>query len=252
MNTHARHTAILAHARKTGKAPATPLAASLGVAVQTIRRDLRELCKSGLLERVHGGAVLPSGVRNIGYDDRRSLNRDAKQRIARKAASLIPDRATLFLNIGTTTEAVARALSDHRELLVVTNNMNVANILANHQSCEVVVAGGHLRRTDGGLVGDLAALAIARFKVDYAIIGASAIDPDGDLLDFDPEEVRVSRQIIDAARASMVVADASKLTRKAPVRIASLSEITHLVTDGVPMERMVNRLSDWRTNLHVA
>jgi len=223
MNTQARHTAILNHARTSGKAPATALAQTLGVAVQTIRRDLRALCDAGLLERVHGAA-----------------------------ARLIPDHATLFLNIGTTTEAVARALSNHKNLMVVTNNLNVANILANHQSCDVVVAGGNLRRADGGLVGDLAALAIARFKVDYAIIGASAIDPDGDLLDFDPEEVRVSRQIIDAARACMVVADASKLSRKAPVRIASLSEVTHFVTDRVPSERMAHMLSDWDTKLHVS
>jgi len=120
MNTQSRQAAILEHARSTGKARATPLATTLGVAVQTIRRDLRDLCDAGLLERVHGGAVLPSGVRNVGYEDRRSLNRDAKQRIARKAASLIPDHATLFLNIGTTTEAVARALRHHKDLMVVT------------------------------------------------------------------------------------------------------------------------------------
>jgi len=252
MKSTARHAAILDQARRAGKVQANPLAQTLGVAVQTIRRDLRGLCNAGLLERVHGGAVLPLGVRNVGYDDRRGLNRDAKQRIAQRAAQLIPDHATLFLNIGTTTEAVARALRHHRDLMVVTNNLNVANILAAHDSCDVVVAGGRLRRADGGLVGDLAALAIARFKVDFAIIGASAVDPEGDLLDFDPEEVRVSRQIIDAARARMVVADASKLTRKAPVRIASLSEVEHFVTDRIPSERIVNALSDWGTALHVA
>lgn len=251
MTSTPRQTIILKTARRNGKVDAASLAQKLDVAVQTIRRDLRIMCDAGLLERVHGGAVLPLGVRNVGYEDRRSLNRDAKQRIAQRAAMLIPDHATLFLNIGTTTEAVARALRDHRELMVVTNNLNVANILADHSRCEVVVAGGRLRRADGGLVGDLAALAIARFKVDYAIIGASAIDPDGDLLDFDPEEVRVSRQIIDAARARMVVADASKLTRKAPVRIASLAEVDHFVTDRIPPERLVNSLADWDTKLHV-
>ena len=84
----------------------------------------------------------------------------------------------------------------------------------------------------GAWLAILAALAIARFKVDIAVIGASAIDPNGDLLDFDPEEVRVSRQILDAARSSILVADKSKFTRKAPVRIGSLSEVDHFVTDG--------------------
>lgn len=251
MQTDARHAAILHQARISGKVEATYLAQHLSVAVQTIRRDLREICAAGLLERVHGGAVLPSGVRNIAYDDRRALSRDAKLRIAIQAAKLIPDNASLFLNIGTTTEAVAHALHAHRDLMVVTNNLNVANILARNPSCEVVVAGGTLRRKDGGLVGDLAALAIAQFKVDIAVIGASAVDPNGDLLDFDPQEVRVSRQILDAARASILVVDKSKFTRKAPVRIGSVAEVDDIVTDGVPSERFVTACVDWKTRLHL-
>ena len=245
-----RHDLILGIARQRGKVNATALSDELGVAVQTIRRNLRQLCDAGLLERVHGGAILPSGVRNIGYGDRRALGRDAKQRIAARAARLIPDNASLFLNIGTTTEAVANALLSHQNLMVITNNLNVANILARNPSCEVIVAGGTLRRADGGLVGDLAALAIQRFKVDIAVIGASAIDLNGDLLDFDPEEVRVSRQILYAARSSILVADKSKFTRKAPVRIGSVSEVGGFVTDGIPSEQLINACRDWNTALH--
>ena len=250
MDTAARHALIRARAQTTGKVLANPLAEELGVAVQTIRRDLRQLCAAGLLERIHGGAVLPSGVSNIGYGDRRALNRDIKIRIARAAARLIPDHASLFLNIGTTTEAVAHALHAHRNLMVVTNNLNVANILADNPGCDVVVAGGSLRRSDGGLVGDLAALAIDRFKVDFAVIGTSAIDLSGDLLDFDPEEVRVSQQIIAAARATILVADSTKFTRKAPVKIASLAQVDHFVTDRVPSEALINKCADWGTRLH--
>lgn len=240
---------IRQRAQMEGKVIATTLADEMGVAVQTIRRDLRQLCAAGLLERVHGGAVLPSGVRNIGYGDRRALNREVKLRIARRAAPLIPDHSSLFLNIGTTTEAVAHALHAHRDLMVVTNNLNVANILAGNPSCNVVVAGGSLRRSDGGLVGDLAALAIDRFKVDFAVIGASAIDLGGDLLDFDPEEVRVSQQVIAAARATILVADSSKFTRKAPVKIASLAQVNHFVIDRVPSEALINRCADWGTRI---
>ena len=249
MKTDDRHRHIRACAQADGKVLATDLAAKLGVAVQTIRRDLRQLCAAGALERVHGGAVLPSGVSNIGYGDRRASNREAKIRIARRAAQLIPDNASLFLNIGTTTEAVAHALHNHRNLMVVTNNLNVANILANNPTCDVVVAGGRLRRADGGLVGDLAALAIDRFKVDFAVIGTSAIDLSGDLLDFDPEEVRVSQQVIKAARATILVADGTKFTRKAPVKIASLAQVDHFVTDRVPSERLIADCGDWGTRI---
>ncbi|WP_333714440.1 DeoR/GlpR family DNA-binding transcription regulator [Yoonia sp.] len=249
METSARHRYLIETANRDGKVLATAGADVLGVAVQTIRRDIRQLCAAGLLERIHGGAVPPSGVSNIGYGDRRALNREVKQRIARSTAALIPDNASLFLNIGTTTEAVAQALHAHRNLMVVTNNLNVANILAGNPTCDVVVAGGSLRRTDGGLVGDLAALAIDRFKVDFAVIGTSAIDLSGDILDFDPEEVRVSQQVITAARATVLVADSSKFTRKAPVKIASLAQMDYFVTDRVPSEALINRCLDWGTRI---
>lgn len=252
MDTATRQNHIRTQAQRKGKVLASDLAEDMGVAVQTIRRDLRQLCAAGLLERIHGGAVLPSGVSNIGYGDRRAQNRDIKIRIARRAAQLIPDNASLFLNIGTTTEAVAHALHAHQNLMVVTNNLNVANILARNPSCDVVVAGGSLRRSDGGLVGDLAALAIDRFKVDIAVIGTSAIDLSGDLLDFDPEEVRVSQQVIKAARATILVADSTKFTRKAPVKIASLAQMDHFITDRVPSEALINRCADWATQINLA
>ena len=99
----------------------------------------------------------PSGIANIGYEERRSLYSDDKDRIARACAAQIPDDASIFLNIGTSTEAVARELLHHRKILVVTNNMNVANILMANPACEMVVAGGACAGADGGLVGDITA-----------------------------------------------------------------------------------------------
>ena len=118
------------------------LARRFGVTVQTIRRDLSELADSGKLQRVHGGAIIASGTHNIGYADRHSLNNTAKTAIAQACAAQIPNRASVFLNIGTSTEAVARALLRHNNLLVVTNNINVASILAAIPGCEVIVTGG--------------------------------------------------------------------------------------------------------------
>lgn len=137
-----RQPEILEIARAEGKVVVEDLAERFGVTVQTIRRDLTELADAGRLERVHGGAVLPSGVSNIGYEDRRGLNEEAKRAIARACAREIPDGASIFLNIGTSTEAVARELLSHRDLMAVTNNMNVANILVANPHCEIVVAGG--------------------------------------------------------------------------------------------------------------
>jgi DeoR family transcriptional regulator, glycerol-3-phosphate regulon repressor len=140
----------------------------------------------------------------------------------------------LFLNIGTTTEAVARALQGHSGLMVVTNNMNAAQILAANPSCELVLTGGAPRQADAGLVGDLAVQTIHQFKVDVAVIGASALDAQGDLLDFDIQEVRVAHAILQQARQSILVADQGKLTRAAPVRITSLNALDMWVTDAAP------------------
>lgn len=247
-----RQSDILTLAREVGRVTVDGLAERFGVTVQTIRRDLTEMCEAGVLDRIHGGAVLPSGVTNIGYEDRRRLNAEAKEAIAAEAARLIPNGASLFLNIGTTTEAVARALRDHANLMVVTNNMNVATILAANPSAEVILTGGTLRRADGGLVGDLAVQTIRQFKVDIAVIGASALDATGDLLDFDLSEVRVARAILDQARSAMLVADAGKLARKAPVRIASLGELDRWITDAAPPAPLLALAEGAGTEIRIA
>lgn len=247
-----RQTEILDIARLEGRVVVEQLADRFGVTLQTIRRDLSDLSDAGLLDRVYGGAVIRKGMSNIGYEERRRLHDEAKAAIARKCARAIPDNSSLFLNIGTTTEAVARELLTHRNLTVVTNNMNVANILVANDSCEIMVAGGVLRRSDGGLVGDLTAQFIEQFKVDFAVIGASALDADGDLLDFDLQEVRVSQALIRRARQTYLVADASKFARSAPVRIASLREIDAFFTDQPLPPALAEQCREWETEVSLA
>lgn len=235
---------ILTIAREAGKVTVEGLAARFNVTAQTIRRDLAELCDVGQLTRVHGGAMIPSGVIALGYEDRRSLASAEKDAMARLVAEQIPDGVSIFLNIGTTTEAVARALLKHRNLMVVTNNLNVANILATSPNSEVIVTGGILRRSDGALVGDVSAEFIGQFKVDYAVIGSAAVDADGSLLDYDFREVRVAQAIIKNARKSFLVADHTKFKMAAPVRIASLAELDGFFTDMTPPKSVVRLCAD--------
>lgn len=246
-----RQKEILDLAKQHGKVVVEDLSAHFDVTVQTIRRDLTELCEAGQLTRVYGGAILRSGVANIDYEDRRGLMTEEKAMIARICAHAIPDEASLFLGIGTTTEAVARALMGHRNLMIVTNNMHVANILSGNDSCEVVVVGGVMRRPDNGLVGDLAAEMVRNFKVDVAVIGASAIDDDGDLLDFDVRETRVSQAVLAGARRTYLVADHTKLERSAPVRIASLADVAAFFTDRPLPDRVAAHCRDWGTDVNL-
>jgi DeoR family glycerol-3-phosphate regulon repressor len=156
---------------------------------------------------------------------------------------LIPNDCSVFLNIGTTTEAVAQALLHHRNLLVVTNNMNVAQILSANPDCQLLLTGGELRACDGGLVGPVAARTVADFKFDYAVIGASALDQDGDLLDFDMQEVMVSQAAIKQSRQRLLVCDQSKFHRMAPARIANISNVNHIICDGALPQAVENLCS---------
>lgn len=243
---------ILTLARDQGRVVVDDLAVRFSVTPQTIRKDLNDLCDRRLLKRVHGGAVLASSVENLRYDARRVLAADEKGRIGRHAASLIPDDCSLFINIGTTTEEVARALTAHRDLLAITNNINVANILHQVPQIETIIVGGVLRHSDGGIVGESATDFINQFKVDYAVIGASAIEEDGALLDYDYREVRVSQAIIANARTVVLVADHMKFSRSAPVRIGHIAQIDVLVTDAEPPESLAKVCADAGVRVEIA
>lgn len=234
-----RQRQILERVDAAGFVAIDDLAAEFRVTPQTVRRDINSLCDRGLLRRLHGGAGPPaSSVRNIDYSDRRVLHPEAKQRIARAVADYIPNGSSLFINLGTTTEAVAGALCAHTNMRVITNNLNVAVLLCAQPSFEVMVTGGQVRPHDRGIVGAETADFISQFKVDFGIIGVSGIDGDGTLLDYDYREVRVAQAIIANARRVLLVADQSKFTRNPMVRLAHLSDIDVLFTDRPPPAAM--------------
>jgi len=231
-----RQNEIVARLRETGRVAVDELAALFEVSPQTIRRDLNEMSEARVITRVHGGAIVASSVENLAYDARKLVAQSYKRVIGEAAARMIPDHSSLFINIGTTTEEVAHALANRAGLRVITNNLNVAVELYRNRALEVIIAGGSIRSSDGGIVGATAAELIRQFRVDTAVIGISAIDRDGTLLDFDTREVHVSRAIIENARRVILVTDSSKFSRSASARIGSLSDIDVLVTDRLPSE----------------
>ncbi|MEM7379421.1 MAG: DeoR/GlpR family DNA-binding transcription regulator, partial [Pseudomonadota bacterium] len=242
---------ILKQAREQGRVWVDDLVQQYAVTPQTVRRDLKLLCDLRHLARTHGGATLAGGSMNLGYGARRSLAQREKAAIGEHVAREVANGSSLFINLGTTTEAVAGALCEHSGLMVVTNNLNVANMLADGSDADVIVAGGQLRRSDGGLVGEATADFVRQFKVDIGIIGASAIDPDGSFLDYDYREVRVAQAIIANARRVFLVADHSKLARGAPVRIGHLADVDAFFTDAELSPALVADCRTWQTTVHI-
>lgn len=226
-----RQNKILELVKAKGQVTVEELVSEFDVTPQTIRTDLKELHKAKKLVRFHGGARVLDGSENVEYEARRQIAAPQKVLIGQAAAAMVPDNASLFINIGTTTEAFSDALVDHKGLMVITNNINVASRLRLGLENEVIITGGVVRASDGGIVGEAAVDFIKNFKVDYAIIGSSAIDSDGSLLDFDFREVKVAQAIIENARHVILVADSTKLERNAPVRIGHISQVDTLITD---------------------
>ena len=234
MNLSERQMSILSLVRTDGKAGVDALANSFGVTTQTIRRDLNELCDRGLAARTHGGIKRLLSVSNVGYEDRRRAQINEKEMLGRIAATLIPNNCSIAMNIGTTTEHFARALGNHNDLVVLTNNVNIITTFIGSKARVLILVGGSVRQSDGAVVGEDAVEFISRYKVDYAVIGASSLDEDGAILDFDAREVSVARAILRNARSKILVCDSSKFQRDAPVRICDIGDLDYFVTDISP------------------
>ena len=245
-----RREKILQLARDKGYVTNEFLAGHFSVTPQTIRRDINTLCRDGWLQRYHGGAGPSSSTENVAYFDRRIICLKEKQRIGSMAAEHISEKASLFINIGTTTEEVAKALCEHQQLRVITNNLNVAAILSKNENFEIMVSGGKIRNRDFAVTGEATVDFIRQFKVDYGIIGISGIDSDGSLMDFDYGEVRAARTIIDNSRKVYLVADHTKFGRKAMVRLGNIVEIDALFTDRIPPAPVVKMMKNVGGKIH--
>lgn len=228
-----RHRKIMELVNQHGYLSTEDLVIRLNVSPQTIRRDLNVLAELNFIRRHHGGAASPSSAENSDYVDRKQFFSSQKNRIAQEVAKLIPNGASLFIDIGTTPEAVANALLEHESLRIVTNNLNAAHLLRQNESFDITMAGGSLR-SDGGIIGEATVNFISQFRLDFGILGISAIDTDGSLLDYDYHEVQVKRAIIESSRQTLLVTDHSKFTRQAIVRLGELGDVEYLFTDEVP------------------
>lgn len=240
-----RQLAMLKHIREQGTVSTESLAAQFNTTLQTVRRDVSRLKDAGSIERFHGGVrVIDSSSRNTAYSERQRSQALAKHRIARTVAGAIPPGSSLFMNIGTTVEAVAAELLHHQDLRVITNNLNVARTLSTNPQCEVFMAGGTVRHEDLGVVGEAALSFIRQFRVDIGLIGISGIDSDGTLRDFDMREVMVARAIVEQSRHVWLVADNSKFGRPAMIEMAPLHVVHTLFTDSPPQADLERLLRD--------
>ena len=238
----------------TQRASATPqeLAEAIGTSPQTIRREIASLHQAKLLVRFHGGVgPVSEGVR-LSTELRKVENRAEKQRMANAAAAHISPGMSIFLDTGTTMVEVARALRMVSGITVFTADVLTAAELIDQPNKEVHVAGGQLYGSEGRLVGSEAVERMREIRVDLAIVGFSGFDADGTPMDFEVAAAPLKRMLLSNARDTIAVADHTKLTRRATVRVVELAVIRRLITDEAPASEFTALLDAAGTALEVA
>ncbi|MCL4068018.1 DeoR/GlpR family DNA-binding transcription regulator [Pseudomonas sp. GX19020] len=228
-----RHDQLLERLQSRGWVDIQELCSVLAVSEATIRRDLAELERRGLLQRTHGGALAPRQItQEYPNADRLMQNAAEKARIGRAAAGLVKPGDAVYLDAGTTTLAVCRHLADRRDLTFITNGTDILAALSAAGTPKLFVTAGEYHDFNHSLTGPLAAESIRRFNVDFVFLSVSAVDlTRGQIAISSPALADGQRAMIEIAQKVVVVADHSKFTRSALSVIAPLSAVDHIVTD---------------------
>ena len=220
------------------------LAERLGVSDETVRRNIKTLQAKSQVRKVHGGVLLTEDLilTEQPFRTRMERNASAKRRIAAKFAEMISDGDSLFLDIGSTTAYAAQALSDHRNLYIVTNSLAVAGSLATRNNNRVFFAGGELRNHDGGSFGLDAIRFIRRFNVQYAVFSAGAINAETGFMLHDIQEADLLQEAAAQAQTSVVLADSTKFGMRAPIVIPDPSIFDILICETQPTKAVTEML----------
>jgi DeoR/GlpR family transcriptional regulator of sugar metabolism len=225
-----RRARLVEHLRADGRSSVAELADDLGVTASTIRRDLQRLAREGRVVRTYGGAALSGGTADAAGSLRGDPNLDAKRAIARAAAARVADDTTIAIGSGTTALAFAREIADRR-LTVITNALDVANVLLDRDGIELIVLGGVVRPRMHSMLGHLAELSSQELRADTLFMGIGAISVEQGLMNDSVPEILTDRALRRMSRTVVVLADASKFEQVAPGYVFGLDEVDLVVTD---------------------
>ncbi|WP_312746560.1 DeoR family transcriptional regulator [Cedecea neteri] len=240
--TSERREQIIQRLRQQGSVQVNDLSSFFGVSTVTIRNDLAFLEKQGIAVRAYGGALIcepGSAVAEPSVEDKSSLNTSLKRSIARVAADLIQSGDKVILDSGTTTYEIARLMRQHKEVIAMTNGINVANALLEAEGVEVLMTGGHLRRQSLSFYGDSAEQSLQNYHFDMLFLGVDAIDPERGVSTHNEDEARLNRKMCEVAERIIVVTDSSKFNRSSLHKIIDIQRIHRVITDkGIPADSL--------------
>lgn len=253
INTVKRRELIIGQLCREGSVRVEQLSAQFSVSSVTIRSDLRQLEKSGCAVRAYGGAMLN---KQFAFDrplqDKGRINRDVKYAIACAAAELVNDGDAIILDSGSTTSQMAQQLVGKKDLVVMTNALNIAFELANNEQVDLMVVGGSVRRKSWSLYGPAAEQHMRQFRFDKLFLGVDGFDLLSGITTPDPGEAQLNRAMCDVAREVIAVADASKFGRTSFCMIREIGQIQRLVTDSRIPENYLHALNHLGVDVIIA
>jgi DeoR/GlpR family transcriptional regulator of sugar metabolism len=253
MMSEERRTQILQIVRSKGRAKVNELAHRFSTSAVTIRNDLNELHQRGLVLRSHGGAVLPETIlRESPVNERLKSHVDEKRRIGAVAASLIQDGETIILDSGTTTLEIARQIKNKQGLQVITNGVNVAAELLDARGVQTFIVGGTVRGDSASIVGRSTEELFEQFSADKLFLSGAGCDPGFGVSGANVDETMVNRAMLRISREIILVADASKFSKRSMARIAPFSEIDIVISDSSLRVEMQEKLRSLGCNLILA
>jgi DeoR family fructose operon transcriptional repressor len=241
--------------RQRGRLSVTELADAYAVTTETVRRDLSELERVGVVRRVHGGAVPAEALSLLetAVTDRDLAHADAKDRIAQAALGLLPGAGgTVLLDAGTTTSRLAAHLPGDQRLTVVTNAVPIAARLAGGTGVDLHLLPGRVRRPTQAAVGEDTVATLARLRIDVVFVGTNGISLEHGLSTPDHSEAAAKRAMVRAGQRVVALADSSKVGREHTVRFAALADIDVLITDDGIAEADVKAFTDYGVEVVVA
>jgi DeoR family transcriptional regulator of aga operon len=245
-----RRTQILQILRSAGRVRVNELASQFNTSAVTIRNDLNELAQRGLVQRSHGGAMLPDSImRESPLLERLKAHADEKRRIGAMAASMIRDGETIILDSGTTTLEIARQIKKKRGLQIITNGVNIASELLDARDSEVFIVGGTVRGESASISGRFTEEMFDQFSADKLFLSGAGCDLDFGVSGANLEETMVNRAMLKIAREIILVADASKFSKRSMSRIAPFSEIDTIISDTSLSEDIQAKLRSSGCNL---
>ena len=212
--------------------PVAELSESFAVSEVTVRSDLAELTRQGLVARIRGGVrALQQGQSEVGFDLRLRLEVERKRAVARAAAEMVDEGEAVALDASTTAYYLALELRSKRELVVVTNGLLVATALADAPGITVLVTGGTLRLSAMSLVGDLGADVLRTTRINKGFLGARGLSLERGLMDLNPDEVRIKQEMADACERVIGIFDGTKWQRSALLSFVPADRVDAIVTD---------------------